>query len=162
MKSNKSFAIENLTARNVREQLRLVDTRCEAGCRHQANGDDKLAAIDTLGCYFGEGAGTKWGRKLAAMKGTRGSIRAGEEGTRIKRRRSEERSHDNHSMITFEDYIFHPFVVIKLVLFPCHSRASYICITIGADRANVDAHDAHPKPGVSTVACAKTRLVLLY
>lgn len=81
-----SWLPENLTARNECEQLWLVDMRCEAGCRHQANGDDKLAAIDTPGCYFGEGAGTEWGRKLAAIKSTRGSIRSGEEGTKIKRR----------------------------------------------------------------------------
>lgn len=123
-KSSKSFIVENLIARNVRGQLWLVDTRCEAGCRHQVNGDDKLAAIDTLGCNFGEGAGTEWGRKLVAIKGTRGSIRSGEE-TKIKRRRNEERSHDNYSMIAFEDYIFYPFVVIKPVLFSCHLRASY-------------------------------------
>lgn len=120
--------IENLTARNACGQLWLVDMRCEAGCRHQANGDDKLAAIDTPGCYFGEGAGTEWGRKLAAIKGTRGSIRSGEEGTKIKRRRSDELSHDNYSMIALEDYIFHPFVVIKSVLFPCHSRFISYCI----------------------------------
>lgn len=117
--------VENLTVRNVRGQLWLVDMRYEAGCRHQANGDDKLTAIDTLGCYFGEGAGTEWGRKLAAIKGTRGSICSKGEETKIKRRRSEDRSHDNYSMIAFEDYIFHPFVVIKPVLFPCHSRAAY-------------------------------------
>lgn len=60
--------------------------RREAGCRYQANGDDKLAAIDTLGCYFGEGAGTERGGKLAAIKATRGSTRLGEEGTEIRGR----------------------------------------------------------------------------
>lgn len=61
---------ENLIARNVREQLWLVNTRCETGRRHQGNGDDKLAAIDTLGCYFGEGAGIEnVGRKISRDKG---------------------------------------------------------------------------------------------
>lgn len=46
-----------------------LDMRREAGCRHQANGDDKLAAIDTLDCYFGEGASTGWGRKISRDKG---------------------------------------------------------------------------------------------
>lgn len=44
--------------------------RRETGRRHQANGDDELAAIDTPGCYFGEGAGIEnVGRKISRGKG---------------------------------------------------------------------------------------------
>lgn len=88
-----------------------------------------------------------WGGKLAAIKGTRGSTRSEEEGTKIKRRRSEERSRDNYyySTIAYKDYIFHPFVIIKSVLFPSHSH--YLCYVYtaiaGTENVNIDTLYSH-------------------
>lgn len=136
---------ENLIARNVREQLWLVNTRCETGRRHQGNGDDKLAAIDTLGCYFGEGAGIEnVGRKISRDKGYSRKHTLGRRGDedKEKAKRGERSRDDYYSTIAYKDYIFHPFVVIKSVLFPSNSH--YLChvytkIVAGTEIVNIDA-----------------------
>lgn len=110
------------------KQLWVVDTRRETGRRHQANGDDELAAIDTLGCYFGEGAGIEnVGRKISRDKGYSRKHTLGRRGDKDKEKakRGATTTTMLYSTITYKDYIFHPFVVIKSVLFPSHSR--YLC-----------------------------------
>ncbi|RLU25774.1 hypothetical protein DMN91_001933 [Ooceraea biroi] len=99
-----------------------MNMRREAGRRHQANGDDKLAAIDTLGCYFGEGAGAEWGGKLA-IKSTRGSHTLGRRTDEDKERATgEARNDDVLDDRMYKDYIFHPFVIIESVPFLSRSR----------------------------------------
>lgn len=91
-----------------------------------------------------------WGGKLAAIKGTRGSTRSEEEGTKIKRE-GEELSRDYsyfyyyhyyYSMIAYKDYIFYSFVVIKSVLFPSHSHFIYATF-IYSDSRNRDRKYRH-------------------
>lgn len=116
--------------------------RREAGCRHQANGDDKLAAIDTLACYFGEGAGAEWGGKLVAIKSTRGSHTLERRTDEDKERTTGERRNDDVlDDRMHEDYIFHPFVIIESVPFLSRSRVlQRLRCCDSSTNARADAH----------------------
>jgi hypothetical protein len=100
-----------------------VNTRCEAGRCHQANGDDKLTAIDTLGSHFGEGTRAGRGGKLAAIKSTRGSRTLGRRTDEDKERATGEARND-YVLADRKDYIFHPFVIVESALFLDRSRVS--------------------------------------